>query len=215
MWFLLVAEAAKENKIHPDDVRKAFQGSRSELLHQVFHFRIQHYILGKSPVCDFRPAIVSLTHWHALCSQSAAVRCIYVCVCVCCCVYVVLGFDSLPLSLLLLCTCSLSPISRFVFVCPPSEWEQLSLTASSRVYMTVAFSWGLFFLLFSWWCLGWENSRHLFYAWVKPQGKKTNIPSFKPTVTVGRHFLAWNNNPHGCFFHRLLMREGGVGFTNG
>lgn len=145
MWFLLVAEAAKENKIHPDDVRKAFQGSRSELLHQVFHFRIQHYILGKSPVCDFRPAIVSLTHWHALCSQSAAVRCIYVCVCVCCCVYVVLGFDSLPLSLLLLCTCSLSPISRFVFVCPPSEWEQLSLSASSRVYMTVAFSWGLFF----------------------------------------------------------------------
>ena len=46
-----------------NDVRKAFQGSWSELLHQVFHLRIQHHILGKSPAiirCYFRP----LMHWH-------------------------------------------------------------------------------------------------------------------------------------------------------
>lgn len=182
----------------------------------IFGFNIIFWVSPPSAVCDFRPAIVSLTRWHALCSQSAAVRCIYVCVCVCCCVYVVLGFDSLPLSLLLLCTCSLSPISPLCF-------------RVSSIRVRTALSLGIiaclhdrslqlrpFFLLFSWWCLGWENSRHLFYAWVKPRGGgKTNIPSFKPTVTVGRHFLAWNNNPHGCFFHRLLMREGGVGFTNG
>lgn len=81
----------------------------------IFGFNIIFWVSPPSAVCDFRPAIVSLTRWHALCSQSAAVRCIYVCVCVCCCVYVVLGFDSLPLSLLLLCTCSLSPISPLCF----------------------------------------------------------------------------------------------------
>lgn len=40
--------ATIETKIHPHDFWKAFQGSWSELLHQVLHLRFQHYFLGKS-----------------------------------------------------------------------------------------------------------------------------------------------------------------------
>lgn len=54
MWVLSHCGRRLRYKIHPNDVRKAFQGSRSELLHQVFHLRIQHHILGKSPVCCVR-----------------------------------------------------------------------------------------------------------------------------------------------------------------
>lgn len=126
----------EEKKIYPDDVRKAFQGSRSELLHQVFHFRIQHYILGKSPVCCLRLQAChrQFNTLTRLCSQSVAVRCIYVCVCVCCGVLCFPGFRfASTFSFLLLCTCSLSPISPLCFRVS-SISESSSLSRHHRVF---------------------------------------------------------------------------------
>lgn len=151
MWFLLVAEAVKEKKIHPDDVRKAFQGSRSELLHQVFHFRIQHYILGKSPVCCLRLQACHRQFNTLTRSLFPTSSCeVHLCVRVCLLWCSMLSWVSIRFHFLF-CSCALAPClpsARFVFVCPPSEWEQLSLSALSRVYMTVAFSRGLFFFFF-------------------------------------------------------------------
>lgn len=59
MWFLSPPTrrlaATIETKIHPHDFWKAFQGSWSELLHQVLHLRFQHHFLGKSRLP--RPAV--------------------------------------------------------------------------------------------------------------------------------------------------------------
>lgn len=65
MWvFLSRLRAALKTKIHPNDVRKAFQGSWSELLHQVFHLRLQHHILGKSPCLLKRTTGLLPIHRH-------------------------------------------------------------------------------------------------------------------------------------------------------
>lgn len=140
-----------KKKIHPDDVRKAFQGSRSELLHQVFHFRIQHYILGKSPVCCLRLQACHRQFNTLTRSLFPTSSCeVHLCVRVCLLWCSMLSWVSIRFHFLF-CSCALAPClpsARFVFVCPPSEWEQLSLSASSRVYMTVAFSRGLFFFFF-------------------------------------------------------------------
>lgn len=93
---------------------------------------------------------------------------------------VFLGFDSLPLSLS--CSCALAPChpsARFVFVCPPSVRAALSLGIIACL-RDRSLQLGPFFLLFLWWCLGWENSSHLFYAWVKPQGKKQTFRLLNP-----------------------------------
>lgn len=65
MWdFPSRLRAALKTKIHPNDVRKAFQGSWSELLHQVFHLRLQHHILGKSPCLLKRTLGLQSIHRH-------------------------------------------------------------------------------------------------------------------------------------------------------
>lgn len=94
MWLLSTRlRAALKTKFHPDDDRKAFQGSWSELLHQVFHLRVQHHILGKCPRLPIRTSgllTASIIHWHDVCLFSVNIklwflilrdpcRCLFVC----------------------------------------------------------------------------------------------------------------------------------------
>lgn len=100
----------------------------------IFGFNIIFWVSPPSAVCDFRPAIVSLTRWHALCSQSAAVRCIYVCVCVCCGVLCCPGFRFAS-------TFSFAPVHLLpvthqpaLFSCVLHQSENSSLSRHHRVF---------------------------------------------------------------------------------
>lgn len=165
----------------------------------IFGFNIIFWVSPLSAVRDFRPAIVSLTRSLFPISSCEVHLCVRMCLLWC----LLFSWVSIRFHFLF-CSCALAPChpsARFVFVCPPSEWEQLSLSASSRVYMTVAFSWGLFFFSFFVVMFRLRKQPSPFLCMSETAGEKNpNIPSFKPTVTVGRQFLAWNNNLHGCFF---------------